>query len=201
MSKKTKTDIFSAGNPRMNACLNFSHFVDHGYIEGYRMAGDVLVQHVENTGFDHDYLVYPIIFNFRHHFELILKRIIFDGSRLADKKVDHDKVTHHRLHKLWPMARPLMNSVDDRYPGNRNEYAEAEDILKQFWTADPESMSARYSRDKDGKTSFQGITHVDLSRLRDRANETSKFLVGFSDWIMQQLQWKYEMESEFRGEY
>ena len=201
MTKKQENEIFTAGNSRMNACLNFSCFTDHGYIEGYRLSGDVLVQHVQDTGFDHDYLVYPIIFNFRHHFELILKKIIFDGSRLVGKKIDREKVMHHSLLKLWPMARSIMTTVDERYPGNRKEYAKTENVLRQFSNIDPDSMSARYPQDKAGKPNLQGLTHIDLLRLRDRVNETSEFLVDYSNWIMQNLQWKFEMESEWAGDY
>ncbi|MGU3906767.1 hypothetical protein ACVZDL_23390 (plasmid) [Escherichia coli] len=49
-----------------NACLNY--MPDHGtaYTEGYRRAADILINHIDESGRDQDFLVYPVLFLYRH---------------------------------------------------------------------------------------------------------------------------------------
>jgi hypothetical protein len=60
-----------------NACLNVMGNGDaFAYKAGYRRGAEVLIEYVGESGRDQDFLVYPIIFLYRHHIELMLKRII-----------------------------------------------------------------------------------------------------------------------------
>jgi hypothetical protein len=59
-----------------NACLNFSLDMGIGYVYGYKKAADILVEYIKDTKTNQDYLVYPIVFLYRHHLELIIKEII-----------------------------------------------------------------------------------------------------------------------------
>jgi len=52
------------------------------YAEGYKRAAGILVRHVQEDRFGKDLLVYPIIFLYRHHLELALKRIIRRSPKL-----------------------------------------------------------------------------------------------------------------------
>ncbi|WP_370605589.1 type IV conjugative transfer system pilin TraA [Escherichia coli] len=71
-----------------NACLNY--MPDHGtaYTEGYRRAADILINHIDESGRDQDFLVYPVLFLYRHHLELLIKQIIGLALALAE---DPDK--------------------------------------------------------------------------------------------------------------
>jgi hypothetical protein len=57
-----------------NACLRNGD--EYAYREGYRKGAQILVRAVEETQSDQDFLVYPIVFLYRHHIELALKRVI-----------------------------------------------------------------------------------------------------------------------------
>lgn len=57
-----------------NACLRNGN--EYAYREGYRRGAQILVRAVEETQSDQDFLVYPIVFLYRHHIELALKRVI-----------------------------------------------------------------------------------------------------------------------------
>lgn len=57
-----------------NACLRNGD--EYAYREGYRRGAQILVRAVEETQSDQDFLVYPIVFLYRHHIELALKRVI-----------------------------------------------------------------------------------------------------------------------------
>jgi hypothetical protein len=49
------------------ACVNWSRDDWPGYIEGFRRAARYLVLQVDKTGRDQDFLVFPILFLYRHH--------------------------------------------------------------------------------------------------------------------------------------
>src|SRR5882724_8747168 len=64
---------------------------DPPYSEGYRMAARQLTEGIEAKGersSDQDYLVYPIIFLYRHHLELVLKRLTGMLVDLSEEPVD-----------------------------------------------------------------------------------------------------------------
>ncbi len=61
---------------QMNACLNFAHDSDYGYRQGYRRAGFILAEWVNQNGAEQDSLVFPIFHSYRHHVELMLKRLV-----------------------------------------------------------------------------------------------------------------------------
>ena len=192
--KKSKIDLFAAGNDHTNACLNSTPFVDYGYIEGYRLGADLLVDHVGSLNRNHDLLVFPVVFLLRHHLELQLKSIVRDGRRLFD--IDAENATGHSLRKLWRIARALMVKVDDSYPSTEPEYAKIQDLVEQFSEVDNQSTSFRYPRDLDGKPSLPGLEHINLTQLRDTTNATTKILDSFSGWILQNIEWKNEMHAD-----
>ena len=58
-----------------NACLNYMGSDDrYAYSEGYLRAARYLIEWILATASDQDILVYPIIFLYRHHIELVLKQ-------------------------------------------------------------------------------------------------------------------------------
>lgn len=88
-----------------NACLNY--MPDHGtaYTEGYRRAADILINHIDESGRDQDFLVYPVLFLYRHHLELLIKQIIGLALALAEDPDKHQyKKDDHNLNNLWPLA-------------------------------------------------------------------------------------------------
>lgn len=57
----------TASARQLMACLNFTHDEPwYGIAEGFRMIADLAVAHIEQTGHDQDFLVYPIVFSYRH---------------------------------------------------------------------------------------------------------------------------------------
>ena len=82
-----------------NARLNLFYDNWNMYAEGYKVAGNVLVEYIKEKQFDQDYLVYPIVFLYRQYIELQLKAIIRDGNQLLDipEKFPH----HHKIYELW----------------------------------------------------------------------------------------------------
>ena len=95
-----------------NACLNY--MPDHGttYTEGYRRAADILIKHIDESGLDQDFLVYPVLFLYRHHIELLIKQIVGLALVLSEEPdTDQYKKDNHNLNTLWLLAKKLLPEV------------------------------------------------------------------------------------------
>ena len=103
---KTAT-LLGPGQPwKMNACLNISGDITHGYIEGYRKGAERLVEWVEVELTDQDYLVYPILFLYRHHLELRLKEILGLLRSVGLRKDPPPK--GHDIRQQWSEAKAVL---------------------------------------------------------------------------------------------
>lgn len=71
--------FIDAGGPREIALIGYWRD-ESRYIESYREAGEVLTTHVLQDGIA-DFLVFPILFAYRHWLELRLKSLIVLGQR------------------------------------------------------------------------------------------------------------------------
>ena len=84
-----------------NACLNVMKGGDAiAYTEDYRRGAERLVEHVMEKGRDQDFLVYPIIFLYRHHIELALKRIIGHSPYILERVLTDSEKKHLGSHRL-----------------------------------------------------------------------------------------------------
>ncbi|MEP1141689.1 MAG: hypothetical protein ABJH44_15835, partial [Balneola sp.] len=76
-------DLLELGDDwKNNATLNYSSDELNIYSEGYKQAGDILSKRLQKNRNGLDFLVYPLIFLYRHHIELELKIIVKEGSYL-----------------------------------------------------------------------------------------------------------------------
>ncbi len=67
----------------------------HGYVEGYKLAADLFVQHIGDTYSKQNYLIYPIVFVYRQAIEVGPEAAYFSkafsyliGSRLFQSNTD-----------------------------------------------------------------------------------------------------------------
>ncbi len=171
-----------------NACLNFSHDMWEGYISGYRLAGDIAVEHVKNEGRDQDFLVYPIVFLYRQYLELRLKDIIKNGYQLFDLNESFSQ--NYNVGQLWKSAREIMERA---WPNEATKELDAiESCVNEFCRIDPTSTSFRYPQDKKGKRALEGLTHINLRNLAEIINKLADFLDGAAWGISEYLSSKYE---------
>ena len=100
-----------------NACLRQGD--DYACREGYLRGAQILVEAVGEKERDQDFLVYPIVFLYRHYIELLLKEVIKNAPYLIDRELtiaERNHLDSHRLDLLWNDFKPL--SVSD-YRGGR----------------------------------------------------------------------------------
>lgn len=137
-----------------NACI--SHWLEVGYVysTGFRRAGLRLVEHVCETGSDQDFLIYPIVYLYRHHTELLLKAIIGIAAALLDReltKADHKALGGHDLDRLWNTTRPLLNPVCALVPNPPfpdDDLQGIESYIRQLHEHDPNGQCFRYATTK-----------------------------------------------------
>ncbi|EFE3851705.1 TPA: hypothetical protein ACGP6J_004045 [Escherichia coli] len=174
-----------------NACLNY--MPDHGtaYTEGYRRAADILINHIDESGRDQDFLVYPVLFLYRHHLELLIKQIIGLALALAEDPDKHQyKKDDHNLNNLWPLAQKLILEVDDSY--RPSDFKIVKEVVKALHQADERATDFRYAKRNDGTRSLEGIHYVNTHRFGEKMGEASDLLDGVDNGLRYLLDCKAE---------
>jgi hypothetical protein len=178
MTRKSYQPLFMSNDDwQNNACINrkVTHDLDL-FAEGYKTAGDILVRHVIESSSHQDTLVYPIVFLYRLHIELRFKEIIREGSTLLE--VDQDFPKTHKLDKLWPMVKGVIEKI---WPDeDTEELGLIEHVVNEFSGIDPESISFRYPEDKCGINPLKGLTHINIRYLAEMIDEIYNTLYGVS---------------------
>lgn len=143
---------------------------------GYIRAGAALIEECARDSVDRHFLIYPILFNYRHGLELAMKWIIdryghYAGVRLTETERDHD------LWSLWKHCKQVIIEV-----GSEGEDDEAlrivEQIVKDFHDLDKSAMAFRYSTDKKGATIKLPDTSIDLENVKDVMEAVNNFFTG-----------------------
>lgn len=183
-----------------NACLNFMGGDPQwfGYARGYKLAGDICVAHISEKRGDQDFLVYPILFNYRQYIKLSLKSIIRDARKLLDERGDVPQT--HNLLALWNTAKPLILRAEPK--GDRRDIPNVGECLRRFDELDPTSQNFRYPVDGEGQPSLPSDLHrVNLRQVRDVVDRLGGFLDSASMILGIYLDHKAEMDAEYRDHY
>ncbi|CAH2403077.1 hypothetical protein MES5069_360144 [Mesorhizobium escarrei] len=99
---------------QLNACMPPWHETGHAYKAGFRKAAFELTSKVCEQPVDQDLIVYPIVYLYRHHIELVLKgvvRMALDLQAKSTTPAQERKLGGHDLLSLWTMARPMLEPV------------------------------------------------------------------------------------------
>lgn len=172
---KNEDSIFSKESDwHNNACLNFSSDMSFGYIDGYKLAADLLISNVIETANNQDTLVYPIIFLYRQHIELLLKNIILHGRILQEETPNFP--THHNLMNLWNTVKGIINFALKK--NNTKEIIQITNLLVEFSEIDPQSMAFRYPMDQKGNIHNPTMKYVNLRKFGEKMIIVSDFLCG-----------------------
>lgn len=146
------------------------------HIEGYKRAGDLIWQEIEKNprGAGIDFLVYPMVFLYRHYTELSIKDIIALGRHLEGSCRGFP--THHRLRELWDEARALIDRIEH---GAYYKDIEAMGVLiTQFDLIDNGSYAFRYPTTKNQQPSLPGIEYLNLAVFREGIEKMGAFFEG-----------------------
>jgi hypothetical protein len=167
------------------------------FVQGYKLAAHLLVDAIERHR-DNQFVIYPIIFLYRHHVELAMKMTIRYGTRLLDG-VETAPPRSHGLKKLWRQCRVVIRRYarEAGEPPPRDEFSAVERCLDQIVAVDPESYTARYPEEPLP----ENLTNVGLRNLRDAVARVSAFFDAVTTQFSVDFDRKMEMEAEYRQMY
>jgi len=186
-------------NWSMNSCLNYDFDMTATYAQGFKVMAQIGVEAIRINGSHQDTLVYPIVFNFRHHVELLLKIALKYGYNFLDRKQGVPK--SHDLDLLWKDLNGVLIEVKmktSEFP-DASELKNAKRIINELARLDPEGESFRYAKKKSGESSIdQNLTNLNLESFSEAVEKLSNFLESVGSHLGHLSDYKNEAESEMR---
>jgi len=146
--------------------------------DGYMRAAAGLIELCTQDGYEHErhFVIYPILFNYRHGLELAMKWVVlmYGGKGLAGIDEDHD------LWKLWKQCKKIV----EKYDANNQETEKiVEKIIKEFHDLDKVGITFRYGWGKNGKEIKLPDHLVDLENIRDVMEGVAGYFTGLDGWL------------------
>jgi hypothetical protein len=163
------------------------------------MAAQLAVEYTRQGGRE-TFLFYPIVFLYRHHVELMLKKLIlaFDDagvrritqaeqlSKPALKSLEQGKKAHS-LQWLWDWLRPLVQALGNNVVSTE-EVVGINSYIRQLNGVDPDSVKFRYTagiqeaKAKLGKVQKLGA-EVDIRAFAEAMERLANFLDGLDSYV------------------
>lgn len=200
-------DIPSRHNVVSSFTTNNPKYDFWAFAKGYHLAAKTLADRLlKENGFP-DYDGYPIVFLYRHAFELRLKDIIYWSTKLASFRslpaIDNKLYITHNLSELSQAATNLLLKVSPKSlllkaPPSESDILRLTDkmrkVAREYDEIDSTSFSYRYPIDREGNPStkhHQVVSILSISQnmeeLLDNLEEISYGLQGEVDGIMSAL--------------
>jgi len=139
-------------------------------------AGATLVEACEQETADRHFVIYPILFNYRHGLELAIKFIIAQYGRYVGVVLDPDE-RDHDLWKLWKLCKQVIIKVGSEGEDDATLFA-VEQIVKDFHDLDKTGMGFRYSTTKTGTTISLPKAAIDLQNIQGVMEAVDNFFSG-----------------------
>jgi hypothetical protein len=139
--------------------------------KGYKLAGDTLVANVMGEPRDHDNLIYPILFCYRHYIEISLKELIQKHGPWVGVALDN---VDHKLSRLWELF--LKIAIAYGNDPSDNAAVAVGSCVGEFAEIDPTSVAFRYARNKrTGELLQLSFGSIDLVNVLDVMNGIANF--------------------------
>lgn len=169
------------------------------YADGYRLAADRLIADVESlTLGQRNALLYPILFLYRQHLELMLKYIILVGQRLRHEAARPP--LHHRLRELWGEGKRVLR--ERSIPLTSGDLGRAEEAIAELGGLDPSSDLFRYPLDTTERFPFPDeLRQFDLSLFGAKLADVSASLRRIAGLLDADLDLEREFYHDLYGGY
>lgn len=145
------------------------------YALSYKIGAETIAQKIKTDNSDIDYLVYPLIFLYRHYFELRIKGILKLNKDLNTNEI---KVpSNHQLTDIWQRCVERIRLI--RPDTDLTLLKKVENTLIGFDNHDAKSFAFRYPEDKNGKPSLKSLEYVDVRLFLTSIDDSVSFLEEF----------------------
>ena len=164
------------------------------YSAAYKMAADRLVNSLAKDRHEIDFLIFPILYLYRHYLELALKGIIRDGESLLE--VQNKPPAGHGLDKLWVRAAQVLRD-SSRIDGlGQPDLSIIDNCIRQFATVDPTGESFRYARRRDDSPVEHKVSRVNVRVLKEEMDNASQEIEMWWNGLSAYLDLKNEVAGE-----
>jgi hypothetical protein len=145
------------------------------YAKGYRFAARTVTEKLLSKQSFPDYNAYPVVFLYRHSFELYLKHIIYSSSHIAAfRRMENIDSKLYKNHDLLYLSEVSIKILKITFPDD-NDIAELfkdiKSIAREITDLDKGSFSYRYPIDNHGNPSTQKHQIVNLIAFADCMEE------------------------------
>jgi hypothetical protein len=147
--------------------------------DGYMTAAARLVELCSQgrCHYDRNFLIYPILFNYRHGLELAMKWIIVTyGGDGIDGIAGMD-------HGLWELWKRCCSIAEQHGPVDEEATGIVEQIVKDFHDLDKAGINFRYGWSKDGKEIQLPTERIDLENMRAVMQGVASYFNGLDVWL------------------
>jgi len=145
---------------------------------GYKQAGDLMVTRALEHPSTRDFLVFPILFNYRHFLELSLKYQLATHGPLVSIDANWNS---HDLGVLWNSFLEMLDRYGTPDPDEADPVVGG--IVLEFAKIDPQSYSYRYPVDRTGTPIPIGQSALDLTNLADVMMATEGYFSGCDGYL------------------
>lgn len=146
--------------------------------DGYKEAGDLMVQAASDDRSKRDVLVFPIIFNYRQFLELSLKYQLATYGPAVD--IEPNWNTHY-LDKLWDQFWELLERYGTKDPDEADPVVG--NIILEFAKIDPGSYSYRYPVDRRGNPVPVAYSDLHLPTLAGVMDKVAGYFTGCDGYL------------------
>lgn len=169
-------DVDEVGNHAELASNDFTRFVL--MFEGYRKSADALVDQALDDWREAAYLIYPILFLYRHALELNLKYIInVYGHHVGVAPIWNS----HDFNVLWPRFLEVLEGFGTDDPDRADQIVGG--VVAQFGNVDPGSFSHRYPCDRFGNPIPLAQDRMNLETLKDVMDGVFGYFTGTDGYL------------------
>ena len=210
MTKNSESRLFRVESSRSRdyVLLNWlGEPIDHFglYAEAYHKAGQKLVQEYGTTGALRDFEAAPIVFLYRHAFELYLKAVALVGSKIIrlqgkDGMAPDRVMSSHRLTEFVPHVCEIIRAAhwswDMGVDGLRTE-ADFSGLVQELDAIDPGSYTFRYPTDRDGESALPEHFAFNVRSFATRLDPLLESLSGAVTGLEER--WKLTAEAAYEA--
>lgn len=162
----------------------------HIYAEGYHTAAENLYALWKASRCCPDYLVFPMVFLYRHYVELRLKELIQAADSLLE--LPRDWQCNHNLVDLWNLLRPRITQIWPDEPERDSKNAGR--LISELSAHDKTSSVFRYPVDTRGNSTIAELEHLDVDNFFLAMRQLAGFLDGasmaISIYLDEQTSWQ-----------
>ena len=145
------------------------------FAKGYRIAADIVTEKLMKSKHLSDYEAYPIVFIYRHAFELHLKNIIYQAAKLfAFRRMESIDAKLYNFHDLYTLSDLAQKAMLRGFPKDLELKNLMDDVTltaNEFAQIDPDSYSYRYPINKQGGFSTKPKQIVNLESFANHMSE------------------------------